>query len=49
MSGDWQCGKSLAECNQYMLDHEINTDVTFIIPNKEDEDNTGNIIQLEAI
>jgi len=29
MHGDWQQGKSVLECNLYMLDQELATDVTF--------------------
>ena len=28
--GNWQDGKSLAECNKYMLTNSVSTDVTFI-------------------
>ena len=32
-SGDvvrgWQYGKSIVECNRYMLDHQLSTDVSF--------------------
>lgn len=26
---EWQFGKSIVQCNRYMLDNEINTDVCF--------------------
>ena len=29
MEREWQLGKTLAECNGYMLDNEIDCDVTF--------------------
>ncbi|KAL5018173.1 hypothetical protein ScPMuIL_003895 [Solemya velum] len=28
---DWQTGKTLPECNQYMLEHEVACDVTFLL------------------
>lgn len=29
MDREWQLGKTLAECNRYMLDNQIDCDVTF--------------------
>ena len=28
---DWQCSRRLADCNKYMLDNEIECDVTFTL------------------
>ena len=28
---DWQVNRSLAECNQYMLEKDLDTDVAFIV------------------
>ena len=32
---DWQSGRSLVDCNKFMLRHEINCDVTFILGQKK--------------
>ncbi|KAL5012972.1 hypothetical protein ScPMuIL_011523 [Solemya velum] len=34
---DWQTGKSLSECTQFMLEHEIACDVTFILGETKQE------------
>ena len=31
----WQVDKSLLECNQYMMQHEEHSDVTFILDYKD--------------
>ncbi|KAL5018974.1 hypothetical protein ScPMuIL_004696 [Solemya velum] len=34
---DWQTGKTLTECTQYMLEHEIACDVTFLLGETKEE------------
>jgi hypothetical protein len=34
MSVPWQDFKSVIECNRYMLEHEIDTDLKFLVSNK---------------
>ena len=34
---DWQSGRSVTECNKYMLQHEIGCDVTFRVGVAGDE------------
>ena len=33
---DWQDGKTLSECNLYMLSHEVACDVTFLVGEQEE-------------
>jgi hypothetical protein len=33
---DWQAGRSLADCNRFMLQKEINCDVTFVLGQKKE-------------
>lgn len=34
---DWQTGKTLSECTQFMLEHEIACDVTFLLGDTKQE------------
>ena len=33
---DWQAGRGLADCNRFMLLHEVNSDVTFLLGQKKE-------------
>ena len=34
MAKSWQFSRSVIECNRYMLEHSIQTDVTFVVCHK---------------
>ena len=33
---DWQAGRSVVDCNKFMLQNEINCDVTFLLGQKKE-------------